>query len=394
MNPLDVVLVVAAVVYALSGYRQGFVLGSASTVGLLAGGFVGVKAAPAILDGFRQDMTTSIAALVIVLFCTFTGQAVGAIAGSRIRTRITWHPARLLDAVSGGALSVLAMLLIAWVLAVAASGARVGALNREIRGSHVLGTVDRALPGGADHVMGAFNALVNSSQFPRYLEPFAQEHITDVPAPPAAVADRPGIRAAAASVVKIIGSAPSCSETLEGTGFAFADDRVMTNAHVVAGVTHPIVSLGGDNYAAQVVYYDSSVDLAVLLVQGLQAPPLHFDGHGVSSGALGAVLGYPENGPYDVQAARVRDEQTLRSPNIYGDDTVYRDTYAIYSHVRQGNSGGPLVDAQGDVIGVIFAASLTDSTTGYALTAHQVAPAATAGATSNDVVSTGPCAAD
>ena len=105
------------------------------------------------------------------------------------------------------------------------------------------------------------------------------------------------------------------------------------------------------------------------------------------------MLGYPENGPFDAQPARIRDQQTLRSPNIYGDDTVYRDTYSIWALVRQGNSGGPLVDSSGDVLGVIFAASVTDGDTGYALTADQVSDAATAGSSAASSVDTGDCAA-
>ncbi len=104
------------------------------------------------------------------------------------------------------------------------------------------------------------------------------------------------------------------------------------------------------------------------------------------------MLGYPENGPYDVQPARIREKKTLRSPNIYGDETVYREVYSIYSTVRQGNSGGPLVDVSGDVLGVIFAASITDAHTGYALTAEQVSEAADGGNTAAEPVDTGDCA--
>ena len=127
-------------------------------------------------------------------------------------------------------------------------------------------------------------------------------------------------------------------------------------------------------------------------VPDLPARPLDFVTAPADSGASAALLGYPENGPFDARAARIRDRQTLRSPNIYGDDTVYRDTYSIRALVRQGNSGGPLIDMQGDVLGVIFAASVTDGDTGYALTAAQVSDAATAGQSASDRVDTGDCA--
>jgi S1-C subfamily serine protease len=198
------------------------------------------------------------------------------------------------------------------------------------------------------------------------------------------------VRAAQSSVVKIIGAAASCGRTLQGSGFVYTDGRVMTNAHVVAGVDHPIVLAGGSQFRATVVYYDPEVDAAVLLVPDLHIPALDF-GSAAHTGDAAAVLGFPENGPYDQEPARIRDRQTLRSPDIYGDNTVERDTYSVYSQVRPGNSGGPLVNSSGDVIGVIFAASLTDSSTGYALTARQVGDAAAAGATSSREMGTGSC---
>jgi S1-C subfamily serine protease len=392
VNTLDVVLCVFALIYALSGYQQGFVVGAASTSGLLLGGLVGVEITPAVFGSFTPGLSLSVAALVVVLFCAFSGQAIGAFVGSRVRSRITWRPARTVDAIGGGALSVAAMLLIAWVLGVAASGAQVGTLNAEIRGSRVLGAVDDILPGAADRVLATFNSLVDSSKFPRYLEPFTTERITPVRSPSNGVLRDPGVLAARASVVKIIGAATSCSRTLEGSGFVYGSGRVMTNAHVVAGVAHPVVFAGGSQLRADVVYYDPEVDVAVLQVPGLHSPVLHF-GRASHSGEPAAVLGFPQNGPYDQEPARIRDRQTLRSPDIYGDNAVERDTYSVYSHVRPGNSGGPLVNTHGDVIGVVFAASLSDTDTGYALTAGQVSAAAASGSTATRSVSTGSCTA-
>lgn len=391
MNTLDVILALAVVVYALSGYRQGFVVGSASTLGLLAGGFFGIQVTPLLLDGYSPSPAVIVAALVIVLALGLGGQAAGAFIGAQIRSRVTWQPARALDALGGAALSVVAMLLIAWVLGVAVSGARLTGLNKEVRASVILGAVDSTLPGGADRLLETFSALVDSAAFPRYLEPFAPERIKSVEPPSAGIAQRRQVVAAADSVVKVLGSATDCDRTVEGSGFVYAPGRVMTNAHVVAGVSEPVVQVGDDDLAAEVVYYDPDVDVAVLSVPELQAPALQFDDQ-AESGDDVAVLGYPENGPYDVQPARVRDEQSLRSPNIYGEDTVMRDTYSVFGLVRQGNSGGPLVNRRGVVIGVIFAASVTDADTGYALTSGQVERAADAGGSLLDPVGTGSCA--
>ncbi|MBA2699801.1 MAG: MarP family serine protease [Nocardioidaceae bacterium] len=391
MNVLDLVLLLAVVVYAASGYRQGFVVGSASTFGLLAGGFLGAQITPPLLDGFDAGFEVSVAALMIVLACAFGGQALGAFSGLQLRSRITWRPARVFDAIGGSVLSGVAVLLIAWVLGVAVSGARLQGLNQEVRSSAVLQTVDEVLPGGADNVLSAFNSIVDASHFPDYLDPFATERIKDVVPPTSRIAQRPSVARAEASVVKIVGAATSCGRNIEGSGFVFAPQLVMTNAHVVAGVRAPTVSVGGGAYESEIVYYDSDVDVAVLAVPGLDASALHFDAS-AETGEAAAVLGFPENGPYDVRPARVRDRQSLRSADIYGDGTVVRDTYSLYSRVRQGNSGGPLVDRQGEVIGVIFAASVTDADTGYALAADQVADAVRVGAASRQPVSTGDCA--
>lgn len=391
MNVLDVVLVACAVVYAVTGYQQGFLVGSCATAGLVGGGLAGIELSPWLLGAFPDSLRISVAALVIVLTLAFAGQALGAVAGQKVRRRVVWRPARVFDALTGAALSVSAMLVIAWVLGVAASGAPLDDINTEVRGSAVLGAVDTVMPGASDRLLSAFNAVVGSSDFPRYLEPFQFEHITQVPPPARRVVASDGVRLAGRSVVKILGAARACSKTLEGSGFVYAPHRVMTNAHVVAGVEHPLVRLNDTDHASTVVYYDSEADVAVLAVPDLRAPALRFAAKPARSGSSAAVLGYPEDGPFDAEPARIRSQQRLSSPDIYGSGVVVRDTYAVYSLVREGNSGGPLVSPDGRVLGVVFAASLVDTDTGYSLTSGQVSSAADAGAASARGVSTGAC---
>ena len=165
----------------------------------------------------------------------------------------------------------------------------------------------------------------------------------------------------------------------------------MTNAHVVAGVDRPVVLIGEDERPATVVYYNPNIDIAVLSVDGEGGQFLRFDRSG-KQGQAAAVLGYPQDGPYNVQAARIRGEQRLRSPDIYGNGSVVREVFSLRALVRPGNSGGPLVSSAGRVLGVIFAASVTDGDTGYALTAEQVSEAAANGLTRDGDVDTGDCA--
>jgi S1-C subfamily serine protease len=165
----------------------------------------------------------------------------------------------------------------------------------------------------------------------------------------------------------------------------------MTNAHVVAGVTTPTVLVGEEEVDAEVVYYNPDLDVAVLKVDGIDRPTLQVDTSGRPRDP-GAVLGYPQDGPYDVQPARIRAEQRLRSPDIYGRGTVIREVFSVRSLIRPGNSGGPLVSADGKVYGVVFAASVEDKSTGYALTADQVAKAGVVGRDATTPVATGRCA--
>ena len=390
MNVLDWFLVVLVLAYAVSGYWQGFISGAFATAGLLLGGLLGVLIAPRLLGDAAPALWVSLAALFVVLVCASFGQALLQFAGSRIRDTNTWQPLRALDAVGGAALSAVAVLVVSWALGVAVSGAKLPWVSDQVRESAVLKRVDDMMPARAVSALDSFNDVVGSSFFPRYLEPFAPERIIEVGPPPGKIARDPDVRRAAASVVKIRGE-NSCNRGVEGTGFLYSPDRIMTNAHVVAGVDDPNVVVGDTEVPATVVHYDDDLDVAVLAVQDVGRPFLRFDFDGQERDP-GAVLGYPQDGPYDVQSARIRSEQRLRSPDIYGQGTVVREVFSLRALVRPGNSGGPLVSDDGEVLGVIFAASVTDDETGYALTAEQVRESAARGKLSADEVDTGRCA--
>ncbi|WP_134741056.1 MarP family serine protease [Nocardioides sp. 503] len=389
MNALDWLLVVLVLAYALSGYWQGFVTGAFATAGLLLGGLLGIWLAPVLLGDVDPSLLVSLGALFIVILCASLGQASFQYAGSKVRDRITWQPIRAIDAVGGAALSAVAVLLVAWALGVAVSGSRIGSVTPMVRGSSVLGAVDKTLPHAASGVLQTFNDVVGTSFFPDYLEPFAPERIVDVGPGPRRLLQDPDVVAAEESVLKIRGT-NSCGRGVEGTGFVYAPDRLMTNAHVVAGVDDPEVEIGDATVDAEVVEYNPDLDIAILALETDDIPALRFAK--VAPGDGVAILGYPQDGPYDVQPGRVRDDQKLRSPNIYGDGTVIRQVFSLRGLVRPGNSGGPIVTSRGAVAGVVFAASVTDKDTGYALTSAQVADSAAIGRTNTETESTGDCA--
>ena len=390
MNLLDWLLVVLVLAYALSGYWQGFITGAFATGGLLLGGLFGVWLAPIALGDANPSLMVSLGALFIVILAASLGQAVLQFAGSRIRDRITWQPARAIDAVGGALLSAFAVLLVAWALGVAISGSRIGGVTPLVRSSTVLGHVDEVLPQSAGSALQTFNDVVGTSFFPRYLEPFAPERIVEVGPGPRRLLTDPDVERAADSVLKVRGT-NNCGRGVEGSGFLYAPNRLMTNAHVVAGVDDPEVMMSEGSVPAEVVYYNPDIDVAVLALDSGDTPALLLDRTAQAQDGV-AILGYPQDGPYHVEPARIRAEQRLRSPNIYGDGAVIREVYSLRGRILPGNSGGPIVSSAGDVVGVVFAASVTDHDTGYALTASQVASSAASGELSSSEVSTGDCA--
>ncbi|MCX4576498.1 MarP family serine protease [Streptomyces sp. NBC_01571] len=398
MNVLDILLLVAAVWFAIVGYRQGFVVGILSVIGFLGGGLVAVYLLPVIWAALTDDATVSttaaVVAVVVVIVCASIGQALTTHLGNKLRRYITWSPARALDATGGALVNVVAMLLVAWLIGSALAGTTLPTLGKEVRGSKVLLGVSRALPSRADTWFADFSSVLAQNGFPQVFSPFANEPITDVQPPDPALTNSPVAVRARDSIVKVMGTAQSCGKVLEGTGFVFGNRRVMTNAHVVGGVDEPTVQIGGEGrkYDAKVVLYDWERDIAVLDVPNLNAPALRFTSRDAGSGDNAIVAGFPQNGAYNVQPARVRGRITANGPDIYHRKTVRRDVYSLYATVRQGNSGGPLLTSDGKVYGVVFAKSLDDANTGYALTADEVQPDVTQGRAANQQVDSDSCA--
>lgn len=391
MNVLDILLVAAAVGFAVSGYRQGFVVGALSLVGFLGGGLIAVQLLPLLLQHLSPGTMSSVIAVVVVIVFASVGQAFTTHWGWKLRGPIDRSRARIWDAAGGAIVNVVSMLLVAWLIGTALAGTSLPTIAHEVRTSKVLGDVQKALPSDAPEWFSDFTSVLARNGFPQVFNPFQSEPITDVPAPDPALASSDAVVQAHKSIVKVVGTAPSCGKVIEGSGFVYSPQRVMTNAHVVGGVSAPTVNLGGRIYAAKVVLYDWKRDIAVLDVPGLNATPLVFAGDAKTS-ADAIVAGFPENGPFNVQAARIRGRLEASGPDIYHRGTVTRDVYSLRSTVRQGNSGGPLLDPDGDVYGVVFAKSLDDAQTGYALTADEVRSDAQQGATATQKVDSESCA--
>jgi S1-C subfamily serine protease len=394
VNILDGLLILGALIFAISGYRQGFLVGVLSFAGFLGGATIGMIFAPDIVADWQSGFLQALGAVAIVLVCAAVGQAVLGLLGGQLRSTLTWQPARFVDATVGAALSVTALLLFSWFLASALRDAPLPSVAREIRESTVLGAVDQAVPDPARTLFSSFRVMLNENGLPRVFSGLSAEPIRPVE-PPTGAAATPEVQEVADSVVKVEGRARSCSRSVEGSGFVFAPERVMTNAHVVAGVREPTVQIGGQGraYDARIVVYDPRRDLAVLAVPGLDAEPIDFT-PGAEAGQEAVVAGFPGGGPYQLDPARIREEIDARGHDIYGGEQVTRQVYSLYGTVMPGNSGGPLLAPDGTVYGVIFAKSIDHPDTGYALTVEEVAPVAEAGIGADDSVSSGDCTAE
>lgn len=388
MNWLDIVLVVTFIVYAYAGWVHGFVSNVFSGGGLLLGFLLGIALAPQFFAQGEGDPLKAVMSIVFVFVIAGIGNFLGTLIGRSLR--IGRGPGRAIDAVFGAAFGTVVVMAASWALGYAVSASTLPYVSSAVRDSTVLARVDTLMPERAGAALRSFTDTLTGDVFPRYLDPFETEIIPRTDPPDQATLALESVRDARGSVVRILGEA-ECRRTIEGSGFVIGRERVMTNAHVIAGVSRPTVTLGDRRLEARPVWFDTELDLAVVDVPGLDGDPLRFD-TGAQQGDPAAVLGFPENGPFDARAARVRGRLDLRGPDIYGQGRVSRDVFSIRSLVRSGNSGGPLISADGDVIGVIFAASVSDAETGYAVTAAETVPVATAALRANRTVSTGSCA--
>jgi S1-C subfamily serine protease len=295
--------------------------------------------------------------------------------------------------VAGAVAGLIAVSLVLWFVAGAVRGAPSPVLARTVSSSRVIQTIDQLVPGQFVGLADTFRSAVGGSTFPRVFAGIRAENISPVSAPDPQVLDTAAVVKARRSVVKITGEAQSCGRGQEGSGVIISPQHVVTNAHVVAGVTNPRVQVGGTGkrYQATVVSFDPRRDLAVLKVPALRTAPLPL-GDDLKRGDPAVVAGFPNDGPFEATAARVRSIVRASGEDIYGRPGAVREVYSLFVNVQPGNSGGPVISSAGEIVGIVFAKSLDDETTGYALTLDEARSVIETGATLGDQVSTGACA--
>ncbi|MGX7681431.1 MarP family serine protease [Jatrophihabitans sp. DSM 45814] len=388
---LDLILVVAAVAYAIGGFRNGALVGGLSFAGFFGGAAIGAQLAKPLGKTLANGSAQVPVAIVCVLFFAMFGQIVAVWIAGRIRSRVTSRPARRVDSVVGALFSVLAVLLVAWMVAVPVASSPFPTLANQVRRSVVIRSVDNSLPGSVRNLYSSLRLFIDRSGFPQVFGALQPTRIVDVPPADPALLKSPAVAAAGPSVLKVKGIALSCDRAIEGSSFVYADEHLLTNAHVVAGTNDVHVQTSAGSLPAKVVLFDPSRDVAVLFVPGLKAKPLALATKPAVTGQDAIVLGYPQDGPFDVRPARVRDQEKISGQDIYGRQSVVRDIYTIRSVVRVGNSGGPLIATDGSVLGIVFASALDSPDTGFVLTSGEVSSDAATGRAATASVGTGDC---
>ena len=351
VTPLDWIIVAFTVLMAAWGYAQGLIVGALSLAGFGAGAFLGSRLGPLVLEEGAESPYAPLSALVGAVLVGGVLASMFELLGFRLRGGLGQRLG-VLDGVAGALLVGCLGLFLAWVGgAVALNTPGATDLREPIQRSAILGELNESLPPSGPLIQ----ALARFDPFPEIEGPDA-----DVPPPDSKIARDPDVRRAARSVVKVLGTA--CGLGVQGSGWVAAPGTVVTNAHVVAGQDDTTVQVGGEGESvdAQAIWFDPRNDLAILQVDGLGDAPVLARNEGAERGTAGAILGFPQNGPYDVRPARLGQTTTVVTRDAYGRGPVERRITSVRGRVRSGNSGGPVVDAAGRVLTTIFAASVSD----------------------------------
>ena len=349
MTAIDWIIVVFTLLMGVWGYAQGLIVGALSFAGFVAGALLGSRIGPALLEEGSRSPYAPLFALIGALFIGGILASGLEVVGFHLRRRLD-ERLGVLDGAGGAVLVACLGLALAWVVGAVAlqtPGAR--SFREPIQRSAILKELNAVLPPSGPLI----RALARFDPFPRINGPRPQ-----VGPPDAAIVGDPQVRAAGRSVVRVLGTA--CGLGVQGSGWIAGNGVVVTNAHVGAGQDDTAVQPGGEGerFDADAIWFDARNDLAILRAPGLggsQGLSLNGDAR---PGTAGAILGFPENGPYDVQPARLGQTETVISEDAFGRGPVRRPITSLRGLVRSGNSGGPMVDADGRVVTTIFAATV------------------------------------
>lgn len=385
----DIALVGVLVSYAIYGYRTGFVHSAGGFLGLLVGAVIAFFLVPVIANWVPDTGWRILVVLVTGVGLMIGGQAGGQALGAMISRSMKQRALRLVDRALGALLNLIATALVLSLLGSSAAALGIPAVSRIVAGSTVLRVIAALTPDPIEAFIAQVRSTIVQDGLPVITE--ALGGVVNPPTLPNFDTGSEALNAAAQSVVRITGTAPACGQSQAGSGFIVADDRVVTNAHVVAGVREPVIETpNGQVIGGTVVYFDPIDDLAVIAVPGLSSPPLVL-GDTVGDGTDGVIDGYPFGGPFVTAAAEVLSVDTARVADIYNNTHNDREVYTLATTVNEGDSGGPFLTLDGQVVGVVFARAANTENVGYAMTMAELDPVAQQAASLTTPVDSGSC---
>ncbi len=388
LNVLDLVVLFMLVLFFISGVRKGFFVTLGSIAGFVAGGVAAFFAIPLVSAWVSDPTWRLFAVIAAAVILIVAGQAIGAAIGNRIRLWLNLPALKGIDRLFGGIANTAVAALVISAIAFSVSSMGIGVVSQLISGSKVISAIRTATPDPVTRAMADARLLVMGRTIPELLEPFAP--VTTAPTADS-LPENAQLAQAAKSVVRIKGTAFACGVNQTGSGFVAAKNRVITNAHVVSGIREPVVeTLSGEALPAQVVYFDAAKDLAVLSVENLNESPLSV-GSPLGANEQAVFMGYPAGGPFSAEPATVQSMRNVSVQNIYGADPALMQVYQLAANVQQGNSGGPLMTQQGELIGVVFARAKDGLSVGYAIGMKEVQPVISKAESLTTAVSTGAC---
>jgi S1-C subfamily serine protease len=385
---LDLIIVILAVTAIFRGFEIGSLRQLFSTIGFFTGLFIGASIQPKIINLAHTTLTRTLITLITTLGTAFIFLLIGEFIGIFLKNKLHLKKLNTVDNFFGSIISVITIFFSVWLCAAIVGSLSVPLLQAAVGQSAIISALNNHLP-SAPNIVSDLGALIDPNGFP-------QVFIGNEPAPTSSInlprlgSMQAAVKQDAGSVVKIQGL--GCGGIVEGSGFVIGTNLIATNAHVIAGIKSPYVYDSNGTHSAKTVWFDPNLDFAIIQVSNLAGQPLVIDTNIADQGTPGVVIGYPGGGSLNASPAAVLNEFNAVGRNIYGKGTTTRSVYEIKANVIPGNSGGPLIEKNGDVIGVVFAQSTSYKQVGYALTVNQIRPALSQAESQNHRVNTGTCA--
>lgn len=388
MNGVDALILLLLLFAIWRGLQAGLLQLLLSSIGFIGGLLGGSWLARHIAPYFSSPLTKLFIVLSIVLLSAVLLSAIGQLAGLKLSVRAIKLRLGKANQVLGAVLESVFLLLAVWLVASALTNVRSHDIGKEVKNAFIIRQLNSALSQPPD-IIAQLEKIISPNGFPDVFLGLEPRHTT---ISPNNSVNNKAIIAAEKSVVKIQGV--GCGGVVSGSGFVGDKGIVVTNAHVVSGISRPVVEDSTAAYKAAAIWFDPNLDIAILRVNNLSDPALKLTRQTLPNSDAAAVLGFPGGGPLVVNEGAIIDHVRAAGRNIYNQGVVFRNIYEVQADVEPGNSGGPLLAPDGTVAGVVFAKSMSQSNVGYALQIDQIKSTISHAEQRNSVVSTGSCAAD